>query len=217
MNIQLSQKYDKIISLGSNCFIKIFLRHIKCEQETHFFDYIGCPMWSVYELIKNDFSDVFNIEEYRNEYTLIGLPKMVTNSRYNLKFNHDLSNFKFTDQFSEFKEKYKRRIKRFMDLLMSSENILFMRFEETKENRIIKEKYNEKNKISELEYIKLFSKFLRSNYPELKFKIIFISKTWFDNVDEENNIVTINEINKIHDYKIAGRQIEELLNNKLLL
>ena len=89
MNIPLSEKYDKIISLGCNCFIKFFLKHIEYEQETHFFDYIGCPMWSVHELIKNNFSDVFNIEEYKNEYTLIGLPKIVTNSRYNLKFKHD--------------------------------------------------------------------------------------------------------------------------------
>lgn len=220
MNIPLSEKYDKIISLGCNCFIKFFLKHIEYEQETHFFDYIGCPMWSVHELIKNNFSDVFNIEEYKNEYTLIGLPKIVTNSRYNLKFKHDLSTTKkIEDQFSEFKEKYSRRIKKFQDLLMSSDNILFMRFEETKENRIINQKYNEQNKISELDYIKLLSNFLRSSYPELKFKIIFISKTWFDNVDEENNIITIGEMNKnkIHDYKIAGRQIEELLINKLLL
>lgn len=219
MNILLSEKYDKIISLGSNCYIKLFLNHIQYEQETHFFDYIGSSMWSVCELIKNNFSDVFNTEDYKNEYTIIGLPKMVTNSRYNLKFRHDLSTDKFVSQFTEFKEKYIRRIKRFQDLLMSSENILFMRFEETKENRIVNEKYNEQNKISELEYIKLFSKFLRSNYPELKFKIIFISKTWFDNVDEENNITTIHEMkkNKIDDYKIAGRQIEELLNNKILL
>jgi hypothetical protein len=214
----LSEKYDKIISLGCNCFIKFYLKHIEYEQETYFFDYIGCPMWSVYELIKNDFSNLFNLNEYKNEYTIMGLPQIVTNSRYNLKFKHDLSvvKSKFDNEFSDFKEKYTRRIKRFRDLLMSSENVLFIRFEETKENRIIKQAYKEQNKISELEYIKLFSKFLRSHFPELKFEIVFISKSWNDSVDEENNITTIREIpkNKISDYKVAGSQIEELLNNK---
>lgn len=220
MNILLNEKYDKVISLGSNCFIKFYIRHIKHEQETHFFDYIGSPMWSVYELVKNGFSDVFNIDEYKNEYTIIGQSEIVTNSRYNLKFKHDLSTdkFKFLVQFDEFKEKYSRRIKRFQDLLMStSESVLFMRFEEMKKNRIVNCEYNEQNKISEYEYIKLFSQYLRINFPELKFKIIFISKTKNDDVDDENNIITIREIetSKITNYLSAGRLIKELLNNKL--
>ena len=220
MNNQLlTEKYDKVISIGYNCFIKIYLRHIKHEQETHFFDYIGSPMWSVYELVKNGFTDLFNIDEYKNEYTIIGQPEIVTNSRYNLKFKHDLSADKFLDEFEEFKDKYSRRIKRFHDLLMSSERVLFMRFEEIKKNRIVNCAYSEQNKISEYEYIKLFSKYLRSNFPQLKFKIIFISKTRNDEVDDENNIVTIREIatNKITNYLSAGRLIKELLNNKLLL
>ena len=92
---------------------------------------------------------------------------------------------------------------------MSSENVLFIRFEETKENRIIKQAYKEQNKISELEYIKLFSKFLRSHFPELKFEIVFISKSWNDSVDEENNITTIREMpkNKISDYKVADHRL----------
>jgi len=179
-------------------------------------------MWSVYELVKNGFSDVFNIDEYKNEYTIIGQPEIVTNSRYNLKFKHDLSTdkFKFLDQFDEFREKYIRRIERFQDLLTkSSESVLFMRFEEMMENRIVSCSYKEQNKISEYEYIKLFSKHLRINFPQLKFKIIFISKTRNDEVDDENNIVTIREIatNKITNYLSAGRLIKELLNNKLLL
>ena len=93
-----------------------------------------------------------------------------------------------------------------------------MRFEEMKKNRIVNYSYKEQNKISEYEYIKLFSKYLRSNFPQLKFKIIFISKTRNDEVDDENNIITIREIatNKITNYLSAGRLIKELLNNKLL-
>jgi hypothetical protein len=72
------------------------------------------------------------------------------------------------------------------------------------------------NIISNTYLKKLFSKFLRSHFPELKFEIVFISKSWNDSVDEENNITTIREMpkNKISDYKVAGSQIEELLNNK---
>jgi hypothetical protein len=86
-----------------------------------------------------------------------------------------------------------------------------------KENRIINQSFNEKNKISELEYIKLFSLFITSNFPNLKFKILFISKTYPDNVDEENKIVIIKEVQKIDDYRIAGGKITDLLNSKLSL
>jgi hypothetical protein len=217
---ELKKKYDKIISLGSNCYLKFFLNHIKYSQETYFFDYLGSPMWSVYELIKNNFDDVFNFDDYSSELIIKGHPRISTNMKYNLKFKHSLYDLKTGRngrEFVKFKETYERRIKRFQELLSSSDNVLFIRFEEMKENRIINQSFNEKNKISELEYIKLFSLFITSNFPNLKFKILFISKTYPDNVDEENKIVIIKEVQKIDDYRIAGGKITDLLNSKLSL
>jgi hypothetical protein len=224
MNEQLKQKYDKIISIGSNCYIKIFLDYIKQQQETHFFDNIGSPMWSVYELLKNDFEDVFNFDDYSPELIMKGGSRIFTNTKYDLKFKHDLretemKNGKGGMGFLNFKEKYERRIKRFRDLLSSSNRILFIRFEEIRENRIVKICYNEKNRISELEYIKLFSEFLKTNFNDLKFNIVFISKNSKSNVDETYNIITIqeNKKDKIKDYKMVGGQIENLLIQNLHL
>ena len=84
------KKYDKIISLGSNCYVKFFLKHIKYDQETYFFDNIGSPMWSVCELIKHNFEDVLNFNDYNSEIINKGCARIVTNTKYNLKFKHDL-------------------------------------------------------------------------------------------------------------------------------
>ena len=215
------KKYDKIISLGSNCYIKFFLKHIKYEQETFFFDNIGSPMWSVCELIKNNFDDVLNFNDYNSEMINKGCARIVTNTKYNLKFKHDLRDLRTGSngvEFVKFKETYDRRIKRFQDLLSSSEdNVLFIRFEEIKENRMINKSYDEKNKISELEYIKLFSEFITSNFPNLKFKIVFISKTWGNKVDEKNKVVIIKEVQKINDYKMSSIQIADLLSHNVSL
>lgn len=214
------KKYDKIISLGSNCYVKFFLKHIKYEQETFFFDNIGSPMWSVCELINNDFDDVLNFNDYNSEIIIKGYARIVTNKKYNLKFKHDLRDLTTGCngvEFLKFKETYDRRIKRFQDLLSSEDNVLFIRFEEIKENRMINKSYDEKNKISELEYIKLFSEFITTNFPNLKFKIIFISKTWGNKVDETNKIVIVKEVQKINDYKISSIQIADLLNYNLSL
>jgi len=214
------KKYDKIISLGSNCYVKFFLKHINYEQETYFFDNIGSPMWSVCDLINNNFDDVLNFNDYNSEMIIKGSARIATNKKYNLKFKHDLRDLRGGCngvEFVKFKETYNRRIKRFQDLLLSEHNVLFIRFEEIKENRIINKSYDEKNKISELEYIKLFSEFITTNFPNLKFKIVFISKTWGNKVDETNKIVIIKEVQKINDYKMAGNQIKDLLNYNLSL
>lgn len=214
------KKYDKIISLGSNCYVKFFLKHIKYDQETYFFDNIGSPMWSVCELIKHNFEDVLNFNDYNSEIINKGCARIVTNTKYNLKFKHDLRDLRAGCdgvEFVKFKETYNRRIKRFQDLLSSEDNVLFIRFEEMKENRIINTSYIDKNKISELEYIKLFSEFITTNFPNLKFKIVFISKTWGNKVDEKNKIVIIKEVQKINDYKMSGNQIKDLLNYNLSL
>ena len=52
----------KIISLGFNCFIKIFLNKMKIEQETQFFDWIGSSTWSIRLLLENHFDDLLQKE-----------------------------------------------------------------------------------------------------------------------------------------------------------
>ena len=67
----LKNKNIKIISLGSNCYNKIYLNKIGIKRETNYFDYIGTSMWAINELfIMNKFKDVFsNKDNFINMFT----------------------------------------------------------------------------------------------------------------------------------------------------
>ena len=79
----------KIISLGSNCFIKLFLNDINYKEETYFFDYIGTSMWSINELIENNFNDLFNKDKFEKKQILfLGKDKYIY--QYYLRFKHDV-------------------------------------------------------------------------------------------------------------------------------
>ena len=53
-------KHFNICSIGYDCSIKRFIsQYIDCELNV--FDYIGTPMWSINELILNNFNDITNI------------------------------------------------------------------------------------------------------------------------------------------------------------
>ena len=49
------KNFDDIISLGNNCYPKMYLeRYLNIKKEYDFFDYIGTPMWSIVKLLKNN-------------------------------------------------------------------------------------------------------------------------------------------------------------------
>ena len=48
---------NQVISLGSMCFVKLFLNKINKNQETHFFDWIGTSVWSIRLALENNFED----------------------------------------------------------------------------------------------------------------------------------------------------------------
>ena len=48
-------KFDEVSSLGYNCYTKLYFNSRKMDKETQFFDYIGTSVWSIIELLENDF------------------------------------------------------------------------------------------------------------------------------------------------------------------
>lgn len=130
-NILLKNNQNTLLSLGPNCFIKKFFDSMNISQETHFFDYIGSTLWSICDLIENDFADLFHYKEYKNIKVLQNA-YIFSNTRYYLNFKHDFPQKHEggeiqinTPFFLQFVQKYKRRILRFQNLLKSGKPILF--------------------------------------------------------------------------------------------
>lgn len=182
----------KIISLGYDCQVKMTFCK---DQETHFFDYLGSSMWSINDLLKNNFEDVLDISLFENIEIMNG-KKIITNKKYYLRFLHDFNFFKqigkvkkipfkmSEDLIKIFKDKYTRRINRFIDLLNGNQQIIFIRIEESKDRILYHSKENE------IYYIREFMEIMKSNYPNLNFKLIFISFT--EEAIEEEHLLIIN-------------------------
>lgn len=213
-------KNYKFISLGYNCLIKKYMNDIFISQETNLFDYLGTSMWSINELFLNDFNNLFNIEDYK-KYKLLNKSKynIIINEKYYIRFPHDFDNKKnnklvlnnnqnnthiinrttinedimitLKNNFPNFINTLKRRIERLKKILSDEKNILFLRFEEDNDDRIIYDIYKDKLIKTELENIIEFSNIIKKIYPKLNFKIIYISKINDNNYDEINNIIIL--------------------------
>lgn len=210
----IKRNYSNIISLGSNCFFKMYISHLKISKETNYFDYIGSSMWAIVDLIKNDELDkVFDKKEDFENMRIMskGDDKyIITNRKYYLRFKHnfkqDYQNFTNTSLeddklFNNVKESYNRRserlINQFNNFDSNSKPILFLRYEEENDDRIIHEEYKDKNKKSEFNYLIEFSNLLKIKYKNLKFHILFFTTNQKENLFlKDENIILINIKNK---------------------
>jgi hypothetical protein len=166
----------------------------KISQETNFFDYTGTPMWAINELITNNFTNFFDKNKYQEIQTKSSnINKYITHIDYYIRFPHDIRNYNELNSniFSDFCQKYKRRIIRLNDILNKNKKVLFIRTQEQMNNRILFEQHKEKYAKNELEYIINFSNIIKSKYPNLDFKILYLSETNKQDYLQENNIVII--------------------------
>lgn len=204
------KSFDKIISLGSNCYVKIFLDFNYKKKETQFFDYIGSSMWAINELIKNDFKGLYNYDNFEKKLILTEGDKYIfTNNIYHLRFKHDfkqnfnseINEIKNDEIFLDFQNKYKRRQTRFIELLNSKDTILFIRYEEDNKNRV---KYH--NKKDELDSVYEFINILKNLNPEKKFFFILLSQD--KNLEDiDNNLLVLK--NPIKDWKKCHIEIKK--------
>ena len=218
--------FDKIISLGCKCYVKLFLDSIKHKSETQFFDYIGSSMWAINDLFKDDFSELFDngiddIEKKKILYS--GFDKYIlTHKKYYLRFKHDFrqncnsgikENIKSED-FNKVSEKYLRRKERLINILNEDkETLLFIRYEENQENRI---KYFGDKK-SEIEYIYEFIDIIKQKYPLKKFCILFLSDT-MENDKRDENLIILKNLSRINIWTQSPKKIKNTIeqNEKFL-
>ncbi len=217
----LLSKYDKILSIGSTCFVKKFMLSIGINQETEYFDYIGAPLWAITDLIENNKLDkIFNYNDYKNikilndkedSYNITYIPHF-------LIFKHDFAQthkqltkpLSFV-QFNDFKAKYTRRALRFNTYLNNSSSILFIRYEQYK-NYIIHDIYKDKYENDELTQLCDFSIMLKEKYPNLNFNIIFFySDVESSFYDSDYNILVLKN-NKNMNYDNCHEKLHEICN-----
>ena len=221
------RSFDKVISLGSNCYIKMFLESIKYKTETHFFDYIGSSMWAINDLFKDNFSELFDdgidsLEKKKIMYS--GDDEyIITHKKYYLRFKHEFNqnfhseikeNIKIED-FKKVCEKYERRKERLFDILNDDkQTLLFIRYEEDHKNRI---NYFEDKK-SEIEYIYDFIKMIKRKYPLKKFCILLLSHTMENDINYDENLIILKMIEEINLWNESPKKIKNTIDkNKISL
>lgn len=212
--------FDKHISLGYNCFLKKYFTTVnELNQETQVFDYTGICVWAINELIENKFHNLFDREQYKNlQINKEGDKFIITNLQYYIIFKHDFKQdysgktLPLTDdRFNLFKEKYTRRIERFYTMLETKKSILFYRFGENLQTRVIHPQYKRKFAVPEYQQLIAFKKLINKLYPSLEIFIIYISKKHKTNFDKENRIITIFDHLNIVNYHTCEKQFDILL------
>ena len=173
--------YQKVISLGyicNNCHLTDDKKNFKTKR-------------CVFDNIEDNFENFLlpeNIEKRKifedsdKEYWM--------DKKYYIRF---LMGDKDNERF---KESMDKRVAHFLSEIANTDQpILFLRFQEKeaysdKGSRIIFDEYKSKYEKDEYHYLKLLSNTLKTKYPDLTFKILFMNDTP-NFVDVENNIVGI--------------------------
>ena len=191
---KIFKNFDRVLSLGTSCFIKSFLQKYGISQETNLFDNIGSPMWGICELFENNFEGLSEIENYDRLNISKGL-SILSNKKYYLRFKHEDYMFKNNNvqnkPLSTLFKTLERRADRFKEHLKNNKKVLLVRLEQDDSKRVMYPEYENKNNDNEREYIVKFSQFLKLNYKDLDFFIIYISKKNSQHYDEINNILTL--------------------------
>lgn len=220
-NIKLDKLFsvsDNLISLGYNCFFKKFLKtKFKFNKETNFFDNIGTSMWSINELLLNDFEDFFSPTHYKQiKIKNNSNANFLSNTKYYIRFIHDLEIKKFDynydgKYFNDFVSRYSRRKDRLYNLLTNNNKAIFFRLEEENENRIIYPEYEDKNKISEFDNLLIFTEIIRNKFPNLIFSIIYVSRILDTKIYSSNNIIVINTGKyKVKEWRKLHYELEQI-------
>jgi Putative papain-like cysteine peptidase (DUF1796) len=154
------------------------IRKLNRKHEAYVFDRVGSPMWAVQELMENDFED-FMLEENVQCKKLFDKSdkEFCVDTKYNVRFPGTISNIEKLDKV---KVSLLKRKDRLINKLKSGESILFIRAEEPQKYPSLGNRlplYEDKYEHGELYYLKLFSESLKTNYPNLKFKILFMNTT----------------------------------------
>ena len=215
MNTFFGLPYAYPVALGYNCHVKVLIDRLGELERVGYprlpFDWLGTPMYSICDVLENDFEDftkreLLNVER-RKKYTE---SDYLTNTKYDLCFVHDYGkDLKkiSTDQFDKTEEDYKRRIQRWKtEVIDSGRHIVFFRLEQLNEERThyLREE-------PEKFYLEKFSKWMSEK--GVKFHIVWFSQTATEkSYDKEHHIITLSF--RMRDIKttISADHLQPVLN-----
>lgn len=159
------KKYHPI-SLGYNCYIKKYLNKYWKHCETQVFDWLGTSMWAVNKLFENDAVDAFTASQYCNT-PITKARSIPTHKEYYIRALHDNP--------QQMADKYQRRWGRMKGMLSKEDaKVVFIRLEEDPTDRL-PHPARQENQEEELYYIGEFVDTIKSKYPSLDFRILFLS------------------------------------------
>ncbi|WP_445486993.1 DUF1796 family putative cysteine peptidase [Niallia sp. 03133] len=133
---EMNREYDAIYSLGHNCLAAMKLRDHNLRAFAGPLDWVGSPDLSkLTNLLSNNFHSFLELKNLRGIQYVSETDILVLDEVNVISFNHDFKSDKNTleelSDLPQIKEKYDRRIKRFLDKLSSCKSILFIRTEGT--------------------------------------------------------------------------------------
>jgi hypothetical protein len=229
---KLIEKFDSVSSLGYNCYTKLYFNSKKMDQETQFFDYIGTSVWSIIDLLNNDFEGMFD----KSNYTIMNVMKtgddnqfLVVNEKYFIRSKHEfkktldrkfdpetLNEYKInSEELDDFIEKMKRRKERFMNMLANNNSLLFIRYEEDPAGRLDLKQFDEKFNLSYIDGLKILSDMFKKINPAKKITILNLSHR-HDKTEhlKEYGIIKLRMRKRIDHWKKCVTEFEKVFSNE---
>jgi hypothetical protein len=200
------------ISLGYNCFVRVFLQEFVKATPRYPFDWTGTPMWSICELMDSDFEGM-----NRREWLTVrrrfpdSTEEYLTNTKYNMVFLHDYGKNPHVipdDVYARVEDDYKRRIDRWRLAIHGKQPLLFFRVETPDRPRLVYEGSTRPK--SEMESLCEFSMKLKTIGTE--FRIIHITHSQPQGYDAERKIINLNYTPKDPKLVIQGRHIQAIIH-----
>ena len=207
----LNCKYDLIVSIGAACSCTETLRAKNLQIYSYPFDWLaGSNFINRVKIINNNFENWFNIEDLKFKGTRkYPMPcDIYLNTRTNILFNHDFPIFSPLEiLYGEVKEKYDRRINRFLYQISNSKNVLFVYLErpDLKED-------------TSTEEIKEGYELLKNRFPSVDINILYLSNA--REVDYKNRkIINISDniVRIDFDYDGYDKKYPNVVNFEPLL
>jgi hypothetical protein len=123
----LFPSFDTVISLGYNCFPKLYINRYVKSSETQIFDYLGTPVWALNKLIENKWEGLTDSTKF-TPHSFFDHKKnqILAHDNYHICFPHDVKQKTDFDS-PVFKDKIQRRIQRFEETVRNSSRLLFIR------------------------------------------------------------------------------------------
>ena len=174
-------------------------------KETQLFDTIGTSMWSINQLIEDRFEGILDRHLFKDIVHREGHGTIVTNTRYNLRFKHDLS-FAIQSRSLSFRAKVNRRIPRLEGIFRDAKQLLLIRYQEIQTHRIQHGPVTD-----ERTELYRFTTLLRSHYHQQNYVIIYITSDpggW----DETHRILSVHTDELDSSYDGCADRLSRLIS-----